>query len=99
MYIWKIATIILSFVMIVGLWSGITLDAKAEETQKITEVELIVRAPKAGEDLATVENGSVSVSTQGVKVPDVKWCKGCLLFTSQWYRGRHGFRYSNHKKC
>lgn len=55
MYIWKIATIILSFVMIVGLWSGITLDAKAEETQKITEVELIVRAPKAGEDLATVE--------------------------------------------
>ena len=41
MYIWKIATIILSFVMIVGLWSGITLDAKAEETQKITEVELL----------------------------------------------------------
>lgn len=76
MYIWKIATIILSFVMIVGLWSGITLDAKAEETQKITEVELIVRAPKAGEDLATVENGGVSVSTPGVKVTDVKWCKG-----------------------
>lgn len=76
MYIWKIATIILSFVMIVGLWSGIKLDAKAEETQKITEVELIVRAPKAGEDLATVENGGVSVSTPGVKVTDVKWCKG-----------------------
>lgn len=76
MYIWKIATIILSFVMIVGLWSGITLDAKAEETQKITEVELNVRAPKAGEELATVDNGGVSVSTPGVKVTDVKWCKG-----------------------
>ena len=76
MYIWKIATIILSFVMIVGLWSGITLDAKAEETQKITEVELNVRAPKAGEELATVKNGGVSVSTPGVKVTDVKWCKG-----------------------
>lgn len=53
-----------------------TLDAKAEETQKITEVKLNVRAPKAGEELATVENGGVSVSTQGVKVTDVKWCKG-----------------------
>ena len=66
----------LVFAMIVGLWSGITLDAKAEETQKITEVELNVRAPKAGEELATVKNGGVSVSTPGVKVTDVKWCKG-----------------------
>ena len=72
----KAIAIILSFVMIVGLWSGITLDAKAEETQKITEVKLNVRAPKAGEELATVKNGGVSVSTPGVKVTDVKWCKG-----------------------
>ena len=72
----KVVTIILSFVMIIGLWSGITLDAKAEETQKITEIKLNVRAPKAGEKLATVENGGVSVSTPGVKVTDVKWCKG-----------------------
>ena len=72
----KVVAIILSFVMIIGLWSGITLDAKAEETQKITEVKLYVRAPKAGEELATVENGGVSVSTPGVKVTDVKWCKG-----------------------
>ena len=72
----KVVTIILSFVMIIGLWSGITLDAKAEETQKITEVKLNVRAPKAGEELATVENGGVSVITPGVKVTDVKWCRG-----------------------
>ncbi len=72
----KALTFALAFAMIVGFWSGMTLDAKAEETQKITEVKLNVRAPKAGEELATVENGGVSVSTQGVKVTDVKWCKG-----------------------
>ena len=72
----KMLTIVLSFAMIAGFWGGITLDARAEETQKITEVKINVRAPKAGEELATVENGGVSVSTQGVKVTDVKWCKG-----------------------
>lgn len=68
----KVVTIILSFVMIVGLLGGMKLDVRAEE-QEITKIVIEVDPPKPGESFPTAENVRVIKSIDEITVTKVVW--------------------------
>ena len=72
----KAITIILSFVMIIGLLGGMKLDVRAEE-QVIDKVEIKIDPPVGGKLLST----AYTVYTSGVKVTKFEWQCGLKTAT------------------
>lgn len=68
----KVITIILSFVMIVGLLGGMKLDARAEE-QVIDKVEIKVKDPVPGESFPDVKDVIVITPAGEIEVTEVEW--------------------------
>ena len=69
----KAITIILSFVMIVGLLGGMKLDARAEGTM-IKSIVITMPEPVAGESLPDITQVTQSIS--GTKVKNLEWYEG-----------------------
>ena len=69
----KVVTIILSFVMIVGLLGGMKLDARAEGTM-IKSIVITMPEPVAGESLPDITQVTQSIS--GTKVKSLEWYEG-----------------------
>lgn len=69
----KIATIILSFVMIVGLLGGMKLDVRAEE-QVVDKVEITVPKPEGGQALP--DFSEVTYTVTGAKATKSLWYEG-----------------------
>lgn len=69
----KAITIILSFVMIVGLLGGMKLDARAEGTM-IKSIVITMPEPVAGESLPDITQVTQSIS--GTKVKSLEWYEG-----------------------
>ncbi len=68
----KVITIILSFVMVVGLLGGMKLDARAEE-QVIDTVEIKVKDPVPGQSFPGVNDVSVITPTDKIVVTNIEW--------------------------
>lgn len=76
----KVLVFALAFAMIVGFWSGITLDARADDTI----IYLInIEAPKKLEGGKTLPNSTqVTSSTSGVSVEGLEWYEGTDMATA-----------------
>ncbi len=70
----KVITIILSFVMIVGLLGGMKLDARAEGKTMIESIDITMPEPVAGESLPDITQVTQSIS--GTKVKSLEWYEG-----------------------
>ena len=68
----KVVSIMLSFVMIVGLLGGMKLDARAEE-QVIDKVEIKVKDPVPGESFPDVKDVIVITPVGEIEVTEVEW--------------------------
>lgn len=68
----KILTFVLAFAMIVGFWSGMTLDARAED-QVIDDVEITVEAPVPGQSFPGVKGVRVITPEDEIDVIKVVW--------------------------
>ena len=70
----KVLTFVLSFAIIIGMFGGMKLDARADDTT-IDSVKIRVAQPVAGKTLPTVENGGVSLidPIEKVDVIGVTW--------------------------
>ena len=70
----KVLTFVLSFAIIIGMFGGMKLDARADDTT-IDSVKIRVAQPVAGKILPTVENGGVSLidPIEKVDVIGVTW--------------------------
>ena len=58
--------------MIVGFWSGITLDARAAN-QEITEIEIELESPTPGQPFPGMDDVSVNTPKEGLKVALIEW--------------------------
>lgn len=70
----KVVTIILSFVMIVGLLGGMKLDVRAEGRTMIGSIDITMPEPVAGESLPDITQVTQSIS--GTKVKSLEWYEG-----------------------
>lgn len=68
----KVLTFVLAFAMIVGFWSGMTLDARAED-QVIDDVEITVEAPVPGQSFPGVKGVRVITPEDEIDVIKVVW--------------------------
>ena len=64
----------LSFVMIVGLFGGMKLDARAEGKTMIKSIDITMPEPVAGESLPDITQVTQSIS--GTKVKSLEWYEG-----------------------
>ena len=105
----KAITIILSFVMIVGLLGGMKLDARAEE-QVIDTVEIKVKDPVPGQSFPGVNDVSVITPAGEIEVTEVEWWKngtqvlqGTVEYNTKymvavWMKAKENYKFSNNPK-
>lgn len=105
----KAITIMLSFVMIVGLLGGMKLDARAEE-QVIDTVEIKVKDPVPGQSFPGVNDVSVITPAGEIEVTEVEWWKngtqvlqGTVEYNTKymvavWMKAKENYKFSNNPK-
>ena len=69
----KALTFVLAFAMIVGFWSGMTLDARAEK-KVVDKIEITVPQPVGGQALPSLSE--VTYTVTGAKATKILWCEG-----------------------
>ena len=69
----KALTFALAFAMIVGFWSGMTLDVRAEK-KEVDKIEITVPQPVGGQALPSLS--AVTYTVTGAKATKILWCEG-----------------------
>ena len=69
----KALVLVLTFAMIVGFWSGMTLDVRAEK-KEVDKIEITVPQPEGGKALPSLSE--VTYTVTGAKATKILWCEG-----------------------